>query len=131
MAGVANSERMELIVTADQFYSLVTPITDVHELNWHGLEPLGLMGDLGPSQLANLMMVCEENNEFHIISYCQNLCTMNRPIQDAAFFRLAIGDKNPYLVFNPWADPLASLIDEDIVAKLGCELHEIYRRLKA
>ena len=130
MAGVANPNHIELVVRAEVFHRLVQPVYDNDELAWYGLEPRGLLGDLGPSQLAALIQVCQRHPEFHIISYCKNLRTMNRLVHNAAFFYMAGGDKNPYLVFNPWVDPMGPLLDEDVFGKLGCEPHEIYRRLK-
>ena len=130
MAGVAQFNRTELIVSSEQFYRLVHPLTNTEELNWYGLEPRGLFGDLGPSQLQALMTVVEQCPEFHIVSHCQNMRTLNRLVEDAAMFNLARGDNNPYIVFNPWLNPCAPLIDDDVFAKHGRELHEIYRRLK-
>ncbi|MCX6105964.1 MAG: hypothetical protein NTY08_09055 [Proteobacteria bacterium] len=129
MAGVANPNHIELIVRTEVFHRLVQPVYDNDELGWYGLEPRGLLGDLGPSQLATLIQVCEQQLEFHIVSCCKNLRTINRLVTDAAIFYLARGDKNPYLVFNPWVDPMASLLDEDVFGKLGCEPHEIYRKV--
>ncbi len=130
MAGTANPNRIELIFRHDAFHRLVQRITDSDELSWYGIEARGLLGDIDPSQLPILIKICEQNREFHIVSFCKNFRLLNRLVFDAAFYYLARGSKNPYLVFNPDADPLTPLLEEDVFGKLGCEPHEIYRRRK-
>ena len=130
MAGVANPNRIELIVRSDVFHGLVHRVTDIEELAWYGLESRGLLGDIDPSELRTLTEVCAQYPEFHIVSYCKNRRIMNRLVHEAAFFYLARGDKNPYLVFNPWVDPMAPLFSENVFGQLGREPHEIYRGRK-
>jgi len=130
VAGVVYPNNTEVLVSPEEFHRRVQKITDLHELAWYGLESTGLLGDLGPSQLKVMMSVCAEARGFHIVSYCKSFRTVNRFMDDAAFYYLARGDKDPYLTFNPWINPNAALLDEDVFAQLGCELHDICRRLK-
>lgn len=130
MAGVAKFHRVELVTSSEDFRRLVQKISDHDELSWFDLTPGSLLGDIDPSQLALLVQACEQNSDLHVVSYCRDLRTLNRLVPHAAFYYLARGDKNPYLVFNPWVDPKSPLIDGDVFGKLGGEAHKIYRRPK-
>ncbi len=50
---------------------------------------------------------------------------MNRYVANQRVYMLALGDKNPYLVLNPWIDPRRPLMEEDLFSKLGCEPEQI------
>ena len=55
---------------------------------------------------------------------------VNRYVPGQRTYKLATGDSNPYLVYNPWVNPLRPLIQDDVFGQLGCEVHEIGRSKK-
>ena len=130
LAGVGNENHVELMLDAEEFGKLVRIIVDNDELTWLGLEPFGLIGSFRAKDAPKLLKFCDVNQEHHIVTYTSDHRAMNRYVANQRVYMLALGDKNPYLVLNPWIDPRRPLIEEDLFSKLGCELEQIKRRLK-
>jgi hypothetical protein len=131
MAATANENRVELIVDGDIFWSKVYAIRDNDELHWIGLEPFDAIGGFGERGGPKLVEFCAANPEYHIVTYTSDNRFVNRYVPGQRTYKLATGDKNPYLVYNPWINPMRPLIEEDVFGHLGCEAHEIGRRRKA
>ena len=131
MAGVANQYRVELTTDGQVFHGKVKTIIDNNELHWLGLEPFGQIGSFLPKDLPTLLAFCCDNSEYHVVTYTSGQRYVNRVVPDEKIYMLATGDKNPYLIFNPWVNPLHPLIEEDLFSKLGCEPDQIKRRRKS
>jgi hypothetical protein len=130
MAAVGNENHAELMLDAVEFGKLVRIIVDNDELTWLGLEPFGLIGSFRAKDAAKLLEFCDLNQDHHIVTYTSDHRAMNRYVANQRVYMLAMGDKNPYLVLNPWINPMRPLIEEDLFSKLGCEPEQIKRRLK-
>ncbi|MCX6109871.1 MAG: hypothetical protein NTZ90_09760 [Proteobacteria bacterium] len=125
MGATANEHRVELIVDGDIFWSKVRSICDNDELLWLGLQPFNMVGGFTWSDGPSLLEFCAAHSEYHIVTYTSENRYVNRYIPGQRIYRLATGDDNPYLVYNPWVDPLRPLIQEDVFGQLGCEAHEV------
>ncbi|MCX6107335.1 MAG: hypothetical protein NTY08_16030 [Proteobacteria bacterium] len=131
MAAVANQNRVELTLDGDIFNRLVNIIIDNEELKWLGLEPFGQIGSFRHKDVATLLAFCIDHLEYHIVTYTSGDRYVNRYVPDESIYMLATGDKNPYIVFNPWISPRRYLIEEEVFSKLGCEPDQIKRRHKS
>ena len=129
MGAVANDQRIELIVDSLAFQKRVKMIYDCADLNWLGLTPFDLIGGFCEADQQLLLSFCAENPHFHIVS-CDGERRYNRFLPDFRIYYLAAGERNPYLVCNPWVNPLRPIIDEDVFGKWCCEPHEVNRRRK-
>jgi hypothetical protein len=130
MAGVANENRVELTVDSEIFASKVKTIIDNDELTWLGLEPFGQIGSFRSKDVPTLLAFCRENQEYHVVTYTCGQRAVNRYVPNERIYILATGDKNPYIVLNPWINPLRPLIEEDLFGELGCKPEQIKRRPK-
>jgi hypothetical protein len=129
MAAVANDQRIELVVDGRAFQKRVKIIRETIELEFLGLTPFDLIGGFCKYDQQKLWSFCAENSQFHMVS-CDGERTYNRHVPDLPIYYIAEGEKNPYLVCNPWVNPLRLVIEEDVFGKWRCEPHEINRRRK-
>lgn len=51
--------------------------------------------------LPNLLKICRENPELHIVSVVDHTVLVNRCVPGADYFFLAEGDNDPRLIFDP------------------------------
>ena len=130
MSAVANSERVELAVESEVFHRAVKIIIDRDEILWLGFDPFSQIGTFQQSDIPSLLDFCAKNPEYHIVTYTSGHRYVNRYVPDQRVYKLATGDKNPYLVYNPWIDSERHLVEEDVFSKLGCEPDQIRRRRK-
>ena len=128
MSAVANSERVELTVDSEVFHRAVKIIIDRDEILWLGFDPFSQIGTFQQSDTPSLLDFCAKNPEYHIVTYTSGHRYVNRYVPEQRVYKLATGDKNPYLVYNPWIDPERHLIEEDVFSKLGYEPDQIRRR---
>ncbi|MCX6111290.1 MAG: hypothetical protein NTZ90_16970 [Proteobacteria bacterium] len=131
MAAVANQNRVELTLDSDVFNNLVKIIIDNDELTWLGLEPFGQIGSFRCKDVPSILAFCADYIEYHIVTYTSGDRYVNRYVPGESIYMLATGDKNPYLVFNPWISPRRYLVEEDLFSKLCCEPDQIKRRRKS
>jgi hypothetical protein len=131
MGAVANQNRVELILDAKTFHRAVKIIVDQEEVRWLGFDPFSQTGSFHPEDVPGILAFCAKNPEYHIVTYTSDHHYVNRYVQGQKSYMLATGDKNPYLVHNPWLDPNHHLIEDDVYAMLGCEPHQIRRRRKS
>ena len=131
MSAVANSERVELAVESEVFHRAVKIIIDRDEILWLGFDPFSQIGTFQQSDIPSLLDFCAKNPEYHIVTYTSGHRYVNRYVPDQRVYKLATGDKNPYLVYNPWIDSERHLVEEDVFSKLGCEPDQIQGRRKA
>ncbi len=130
MGAVANKEHVELILDSGAFHKAVSIIVDRDEILWLGFDPFSQIGMFQSSDTPSLQDFCEKNPEYHIVTYTSGHRYVNRFVPDQRVYMLATGDKNPYLVHNPWIDPMHHLIEEDVFSQLSCEPNQIRRRRK-
>jgi hypothetical protein len=130
MVAVADENRVELLIEGPDFYDRVKIVCDNDELEWFDLKPFGLTGTFRADEAPALLKFCKSHADYHIVTYTSGDRYVNRYVPGQRVYHLAKGDRNPYLVYNPWIHPRRPLIDEDIFSKLGCEPGDIKRRRK-
>jgi len=130
MSATVNEERVELIVEGEVFWGRVNGMNDNDELRWLGLEPFDMIGGFNENDGPTLVNFCAANHEYHIVTYTSEDRYVNRYVPGQSTYRLATGDKNPYLVYNPWVNPLRRLVVEDFLSQLDREADDIDRRRK-
>jgi len=127
MGAVANDKRVELTMDGSEFQKRVKVLYDNDELEWLGLKPFDLIGGFAEGDEVALLAFCAENPQYHIVS-CDGERIYNRYIPDLNRYYLAGGEQNPYIVYNPWVDPLLPVLDWDVFENLTCDPREIKRR---
>ena len=130
MVATVDEHRIELIVDGDIFWSKVHTICDTEELRWLDLDPFDMIGGFTEGDGPTLVEFCLAHSEYHIVTYTSENRYVNRYVPGQRTYKLATGDSNPYLVYNPWVNPLRPLIQDDVFGQLGCEVHEIGRSKK-
>ena len=105
-------------------------VVDPNEILWLGFDPFSQTGAFQQSETTSLLDFCAQNPEYHIVTYTSDHRYINRYVPDQRVYRLATGDKNPYLVYNPWIDPQRHLIEEDVFSKFSCEPDKLKRGRK-
>jgi len=131
VTAVANINHIELVVESDTFHKAVKIIVDPDELHWLGFDPFSQIGAFQQSDIPSLLDFCQQNPEYHVVTYTSDHRYVNRYVPDQRVYRLATGEKNPYLVYNPWIDPERHLIEEDVFSQLSCEPDQIRRSRKS
>ena len=131
MSAVANKNRVELTLKSDVFHRAVKIIVDRDEILWLGFDPFSQIGSFEQSDIPSLLDFCAKNPDYHIVTYTSDHRYVNRYVSVQRVYKLATGDQNPYLVYNPWIDPDRHLIEEDVFSKLSCEPDQIGRRRKS
>ena len=130
MGGAArHAYKMELIDDIGSFYRRVGII-----LNHDGqLERLGfkleyVSGGFGPSWIGELLEFCAQNPEYHIVTMTIPGRLENRYVPGRNLHHLANGDKNPCLVFHPFAtSSSASLFMEKVASAISAIISDVNR----
>jgi len=117
MSAVANGHCIELMVDGTEFQNRVKVVYYIDELMWIGLTPFNLIGDFCDDDAETLLKFCAEHPEYHIVS-CDGERVYNRYVAELRSFYLAKGERNPYLVHNPWVNPHLPVIDWDVFEHL-------------
>ncbi len=131
MGAVANINHTELVVKSEDFHKAVKIVVDPNEILWLGFNPFSQTGVFQQSETTLLQNFCAQNPEYHIVTYTSDHRYVNRYVPDQRVYRIATGDKNPYLVYNPWIDPERHLIEEDVFSKFSCKPNQIRRGRKS
>jgi len=127
MSAVANGHRIELMVDGTEFQNRVKVVYDIDELMWFGLTPFNLIGGFCNDDAETLLKFCAEHLEYHIVS-CDGERVYNRYVAQMRSFYLAKGERNPYLVHNPWVNPHLPVIDWDVFEHLPSDPRYLRRR---
>ena len=125
MGASGYSDRIDVIVDVDEFYSRVGMIASYLELSWLGLETDLCFSFFWGHQIQRLLHFCFENPEYHIVSSNTPGRLVNRYLPDAQTYKLAKGDKNPNLVFNHFLSPKRTLVDEEVIGAALAILHHV------
>lgn len=90
-------------LSISDFRRRTDPLTD-QEMDFAslGIAPDNQLGFFNPLRLSELVVFCEKNPEFHVISYLKHhRVRVNTVVNTAAFFRLGQGEKDPALMCIP------------------------------
>ncbi len=102
---------MKIINDINEFHHRTGLIVDL-EFESIDLIPNGLIGIFDQHRLSELMSFCNENPQYHVISFLKHApIKVNTAIHTAAFYMLGEGDNDPDLMCVP-------IMDKDTIIEL-------------
>lgn len=98
---------MKIINDNSEFHRRTGLLLDL-EFEPIDLIPNGLLGVFDRHRLPELMSFCNENPQYHVISFLKYApIKVNTAIHAAAFYMLGEGDNDPELMYMPQMDEVA------------------------
>ena len=125
MSATAREDRIELIVDINIFFNRVGIVGHYEELEWLGFKVECFAGSFRSERVPELQRFCQENPEYHIVSYTGDGRYENKYVPGQVLYRLANGDRNPILVLNHLVDPKQALVAEEIVCAALAVLDDV------
>ena len=125
MSASARENRIELIVDINIFYKRVGMVDNYYELEWLGFKTHYFSGSFEAESVPELLKFCQENLDYHIVSYTDHGRYENKYVPGHVLYRLANGDRDPTLVLNHLVDPNRVLIAEEVVCAALAVLHDV------
>ena len=90
---------MKIIDSYKEFNRLTDPLM-FEDFSIQDITPDFQIGVFFPTRLPELIAYCNQNPDYHIISYLKsNQIQINKIVENAAFYRLGKGDCDPELTY--------------------------------
>ena len=97
---------MKAPLRTSQFCQLIEEISGL-SMAKYGMPYDGVLGSIYPENVDFMLVAIERFPELHVVSYRKDFSGVNRFIEGAAFYRLALGDADPDITFT------SELLDSD------------------
>jgi len=125
MGARAKEKKVELMVNRREFFDRVGMVTNYYELVGLGLDGHDFCGLFSKKILPELRTFCTDNPEYHLVSSAGVGRFVNSLREDADFYMIAKGDRNPALELNFLLDPKWPAIYEEGMATAIAEINNI------
>ena len=127
MGASAKEEQLEIIESRLKFSKRVGMIDFARDVEPLGFKLSSVSAIFGEKELKALIRFCDENPDYHIVSYVGPYIYRNKYIPRCFPYFLAHGDANQNLLCHPYHNGSYELYHEDIQQKLAAKITEIYR----
>lgn len=131
MGARVRENKVDLIVSLEDFYRRVGAVHNYYELEWLGLTGHDFCGVFVGQLLPLLLTFCDENPEYHIVSSVGVGHFVNRLVHEGDFHMIARGDRDPAIELNFLLDPQWPLIYEEGMAAAFAEINHIKNSRKS